>query len=207
MTESLSHEAIIELGQLGVEVRTNSKVTHINELGIQVGEEFIESKTILWAAGVAANPLNQKLGVELDRQGRVIVEGDLSIPGHSSIFVIGDQARYEWGAPGIALPGLAPVAMQQGRFTARNILREVRSKNRMNRFQYVDKGQMATIGRSRAVGLFKGLEFYGFVAWFGWLVVHIYYLIGFKNRVFVLFQWAWTYLTYRRGARLIIDQK
>lgn len=206
MTEALSIEAMRELEQLGVQVWTNSKVSEINSHGIRVGNEFIESSTILWAAGVAASPLNKALATPLDRQGRVVVNGDMSIPDHSNIFVIGDQAHFSIGE-NQALPGLAPVAMQQGRFVARNISREISGKTRLPRFYYVDKGQMATIGRSRAVGMFKGLEFHGFVAWMGWLLVHIYYLIGFKNRLFVLFQWAWTYLTHRRGARLIIQKE
>jgi NADH dehydrogenase len=206
MSEALSIEATRQLEQLGVQVWTNSKVTEINELGIRIGNEFIESSTILWAAGVAASPINKTLGTELDRLGRVVVESDLSIPGYKNIFVIGDQAHFSMGE-NKSLPGLAPVAMQQGRFVARNILKELMGRKRSPRFYYIDKGQMATIGRSRAVGMFKGMEFDGFVAWVGWLLVHIYYLIGFKNRLFVLFQWAWTYLTYRRGARLIITKE
>lgn len=206
MSEALSQEAKLQLEQLGVSIWTNSKVSNMNSDGIQIGGEFIQSSTILWAAGVAASPINRTLGVELDRQGRVIVGMDCSIPGHDSIFVIGDQAHFPAMEPSGALPGLAPVAMQQGRFVARNILREVAYKKRKERFIYVDKGQMATIGRSRAVGMFKGIEFSGFVAWLAWLVVHIYYLIGFRNRLVVLFDWAWMYLTFNRGARLIVDR-
>lgn len=207
MTKELSDEAVKELMQLGVEVRVNTKVSAINEKGIQAGEEFIESDTILWAAGVAANPLNKTLNVELDRQGRIIVAEDLSIPGYPEIFVIGDQAHYKWGADKQPLPGLAPVAMQQGLFVAKLIKNMPMKERKFKRFKYVDKGQMATIGRSRAVAMYKGLNFSGFIAWLAWLLVHIYYLIGFKNKIFVLFQWAWTYLTYRRGARLIIDKE
>lgn len=206
MTEELSREAVRELEELGVEVRTNTRVSQITEKGIQAGDEFISSATILWAAGVAANPLNKTLGAELDRQGRVMVADDLSLPQHQDIFVIGDQAHYKWGAEGLPLPGLAPVAMQQGRYVARLILGKIAHSPFKERFKYIDKGQMATVGRSRAVAMFRGLEFSGFVAWMAWLVVHIYYVIGFKNRLFVLFQWAWTYLTFRRGARLIIDK-
>ena len=206
MTEALSLEATRELEELGVQVWTNSRVSEISDSGIQVGSEFIESTTILWAAGVAANPLNKKLEVELDRQGRVMVKEDLSIPGHPDIFVLGDQAHYKWGLDAQPLPGLAPVAMQQGRFIAKFLLRKIQGRP-LPKFKYVDKGQMATIGRSRAVAMFRGLEFHGFIAWMAWLVVHIYYLIGFKNRLFVLFQWAWTYMTYRRGARLIINKE
>lgn len=207
MTPELSREAVRELDQLGVEVRVNTKVSEINAKGIMAGNDFIESETILWAAGVAANPLNKTLGAELDRQGRVIVKHDLSIPGHPNIFVIGDQAHYKWGIENMPLPGLAPVAMQQGRFVGRLIKKALTGKRPIENFRYIDKGQMATVGRSRAVAMYKGLHFSGFVAWMAWLLVHIYYLIGFKNRLFVLFQWAWTYLTFRRGARLIIEKE
>lgn len=207
MTEDLSREAVRELGELGVEVRVGSKVSNINSDGIQVGDTFIEASTILWAAGVAANPINKTLGVELDRQGRVIVQSNLTVPNYPHIFVIGDQAHFEWGLDKTPLPGLAPVAMQQGRFAARVIRRRSQGLSGPDFFRYLDKGQMATIGRSRAVGLYKGLHFEGFIAWMAWLVVHIYYLIGFRNRLFVLFSWAWTYLTHRRGARLIIEKE
>lgn len=207
MTPELQREAMRELEELGVEVRVNAKVSDINEVGITAGGEFIPSGTILWAAGVAANPLNKALGVELDRQGRVMVERNLTVPGHPDIFVIGDQAHFEWGEDSRPLPGLAPVAMQEGRFVAKVIKRRVCGGKIPEQFKYVDKGQMATIGRSRAVAMFKGLEFSGFTAWMAWLLVHIYYLIGFKNRLFVLFQWAWTYLTFKRGARLIVEKE
>ena len=207
MTPELSREAVRELDQLGVEVRVNTKVSEINDEGIRAGNEFIKSKTILWAAGVAANPLNKKLETELDRQGRIIVTENLSLPNHPDIFVIGDQAHYKWGENNMPLPGLAPVAMQQGRFVARVIKKKFEGQVPPKFFNYVDKGQMATVGRSRAVAMYKGLSFSGFVAWSAWLLVHIYYLIGFKNRIFVLFQWAWTYLTFRRGARLIVEKE
>jgi NADH dehydrogenase len=206
MTKQLQNEAVLELEELGVEVRTGTKVIDVNDLGIKLNDEFIYSSTVLWAAGVGASPLNQHLGVELDKQGRVLVNSDCTVPGFDSIYVIGDQAHYEWGEESKPLPGLAPVAMQQGRFVARHIHRRIDHLS-LPSFKYVDKGQMATIGRSRAVAMFKGIEFYGFTAWLAWLLVHIYYLIGFKNRLVVLFNWAWTYLTYRRGVRLIIDPK
>ena len=206
MSKELSREAVRELDQLGVEVRVNTKVTEINEKGIRIGEDFIESGTILWAAGVAANPLNKTLGTELDRQGRVIVKHDLSLPAHPDIFVIGDQAHFP-GPDQQPLPGLAPVAMQQGRFVAKLIRKTLIGPRPIEFFRYIDKGQMATVGRSRAVAMYKGLQFSGFVAWMAWLLVHVYYLIGFKNRIFVLFQWAWTYITFRRGARLIVERE
>lgn len=207
MTEELSKEAVRELGELGVEVRVNGKVSDINESGITVAGQFIPACTVMWAAGVGASPINKSLGVELDKQGRVIVDRLLNIPGYPSIFVIGDQAHYEWGEEKKPLPGLAPVAMQQGRFVSKVIRRRAANLPLPDYFRYIDKGQMATVGRSRAVGMFRGLEFHGFIAWMAWIVVHVYYLIGFKNRIFVLFQWAWTYLTFRRGARLIIEQE
>lgn len=207
MSEKLSAEAVRELKELGVEVWTNSKVTNIDSTGIQIGEKFISSRTILWAAGVAANSINKKLDVPLDRQGRIIVEKNLSIKDYPYIYVIGDQAHFKYTVDQKPLPGLAPVAMQQGRFVARNLLREIDQRPIKATFQYIDKGQLATVGRSRAVGMYKNIKFSGFLAWITWLLVHIYYLIGFKNRVFVLFSWAWTYLTFRRGARLIIDEK
>ena len=207
MTPDLSREAVRELDQLGVEVRVNTKVSEINAEGIRAGNEFIKSQTILWAAGVAANPLNKRLGTEMDRQGRIIVTENLSLPNHPNIFVIGDQAHYKWGENNMPLPGLAPVAMQQGRYVAKVIKKKLSGTNTNEIFKYVDKGQMATVGRSRAVAMYKGLNFSGFVAWSAWLLVHIYYLIGFKNRIFVLFQWAWTYLTFRRGARLIVEKE
>lgn len=206
MPSELSREAGRELEELGVQVWTNSKVSDITPKGIQVGEEFIESSTILWAAGVGANPLNKILGTELDRQGRVIVNRDCSVPLFPEIFVIGDQAHHPWGPAQEPLPGLAPVAMQQGRFVARLIKKGKLKTEERPYFQYVDKGQMATIGRSRAVAMYKGINFHGFIAWLAWLLVHIYYLIGFKNRLFVLMSWCWTYISYRRGARLIIEK-
>lgn len=207
MTPELQREAKRELEELGVEVRVNAKVSEINEQGIIAGGIFISSGTVLWAAGVAASPLNKTLGTELDRQGRVVVTRDLSIPNHPEVYVIGDQAHYEWGEDKKPLPGLAPVAMQQGRFVAKVIKKKMSGEKPPEYFKYIDKGQMATVGRSRAVAMYKGLEFSGFTAWMAWLLVHIYYLIGFKNRIFVLFQWAWTYLTFRRGARLIIEKE
>lgn len=206
MSDALSQEAVRELEELGVEVRTNAKVSEISDKGIVAGGEFISAATIMWAAGVAANPLNQKLETELDPRGRVKVKRDLSLPEHDDIFVIGDQAYYPWGEKQEPLPGLAPVAMQQGRFVAKYIKHRYLKKP-LPTFKYMDKGQMATIGKSRAVAMYKGMEIHGFMAWVAWLVVHIYYLIGFKNRVLVLFLWAWTYFTNRRGARLIVEKE
>lgn len=208
MPDDLSEEAVKQLRDLGVEIKTNSKVLDMNDEGVRTEDSFIPSRTIIWAAGVASVELNRKLGTELDRQGRIIVNRDCTLPGYPFLFVIGDQAHHPYGAQGAALPGLAPVAMQQGRYVAKIIRKETQG-NFSDRppFKYTDKGQMATVGRSRAVAMYKGVHITGFVAWIAWLFVHIYYLIGFKNRFSVLFQWAWTYLTYNRSARLIIENE
>jgi NADH dehydrogenase len=171
---------------------------------VHVGQERVRAATVLWAAGVKAANLNQTLGVALDRQGRAIVEADLSLPGHPEVFIAGDQCHFAHQS-GEPLPGLAPVAMQQGRFVARAILNDL-SKRPRGTFHYVDKGQMATIGRSRAVAEMGKIRLGGWLAWMAWLVVHIYYLTGFKNRLFVVLQWMLSYLSYRRGARLIVGK-
>lgn len=207
MPDDLSNEAVKQLQDLNIDIRTNSRVLDVSDEGIRLGDEFIPARTILWAAGVASVSINKKLDVPLDRQSRVIVQRDCSIKNYPNIFVIGDQAHHEYGPQNAALPGLAPVAMQQGRFVAKTIMKESRSNTPRENFIYTDKGQMATIGRSRAVAMYKGIHITGFVAWMAWLFVHVYYLIGFKNRFSVIFQWAWTYLTYKRGARLIIEDE
>ncbi len=200
----LSTRAVRDLEQLGVQVWTSSMVSNITDDRIEVGSEQIQSSTILWAAGVEASSLGRKLNLQTDHSGRVIVEDDLSLHQHSHIFVLGDQAHFEQNDK--PLPGIAPVAMQQGRFAAQNILRELAGKPRLP-FKYVDKGQMATIGRSRAITEVGRWKFSGFGAWMAWLLVHIYYLTGFRNRFFVVLTWAWSYLTYRRGARLIVGKE
>jgi len=200
--EAQSRRAMRDLEGLGVQVWTSSAVTGVDARGVNVGDERIRAATTLWAAGVQASPLGRSLGVPLDRQGRVRVEPDLSVPGHPEIFVIGDLARLD-DAAGVPLPGMAPVAIQQGRHVARTILRELRGDAR-EPFRYRDRGQMATIGRSRALCDLGRVRFAGFAAWVVWLVVHIYFLVSFKNRLFVVLQWAWSYLTFRRGARLIV---
>lgn len=207
LSSHLQDEAKRQLQDLGVEIKVNAKVLNINIDGITTVNEFISAGTVLWAAGVAPNPLNKELNVSLDRQGRVLVKRDLSVPNYPDIYVIGDQAHFKWGPEGLPLPGLAPVAMQEGRFVARLITAKIQNRKRPNSFRYKDKGQMATIGRSKAVATYKGLEFSGYIAWMAWLLVHIYYLIGFRNRLFVLIQWAWTYFTFRRGVRLIIEKE
>jgi NADH:ubiquinone reductase (H+-translocating) len=199
--ESLSGRAQAALEHLGVEVRTRATVTRVTADAVWLGGEQIRARTVLWAAGVAAAPLARTLGVELDRSGRVSVEPDLSLPGHPEVFVIGDMSlcRDEKGVP---LPGLAPVAIQQGRHAADNVLRRL-SGRPTRPFRYRDRGTMATIGRAKAVAVISGVKLSGLVAWLAWLFVHIMFLIGFRNRFLVLFEWAWAYLTWQRGARLI----
>jgi NADH dehydrogenase len=204
--EELSDKAARYLESLGVNVWTNTLVTQVNADGVVLGDESVQAATVVWAAGVAPSELNATLGVELDRQGRIVVGKDCTVPGHPEVFVVGDQAHFEEEAGKPALPGLAPVAMQQGRHAAACILQDLKGKPRPT-FKYLDKGQMATIGRRRAIAQFRGLEFAGFFAWLAWLLVHIFYLIGFKNRVFVLYQWAWSYLAFQRGARLIVSKE
>jgi len=198
----LSARATRDLETLGVQVWTHSTVTGVDGGGVQIGGERVEAATVLWAAGVRAVGLSHALDVPLDRNGRVLVRPDLSLEGHPEVFVIGDQCHFDHQT-GQPLPGLAQVAMQQGRFAARTIRDELNGRPR-SKFRYVDKGQLATIGRSRAVADIWKLHFGGFPAWMVWLFVHIYYLTGFKNRLFVVFQWAVSYLTYSRGARLIV---
>ncbi|MBJ6726006.1 NAD(P)/FAD-dependent oxidoreductase [Geomesophilobacter sediminis] len=197
----LSASAMRSLEQLGVEVKTSCRVTSIDDGGVQAGDLFIPTRTVLWAAGVAASELGRTLGVPLDRQGRVLVEPDLSIDKFPYAFVVGDLAHYP-GPDGQPLPGLAPVAMQQGRAAARNILRDLSGEER-KLFHHLDKGMLATIGKNKAVGQFQKLHFTGFTAWIAWLFVHIYYLTGFANRLLVVIQWGWSYMTFKRGARLI----
>jgi NADH:quinone reductase (non-electrogenic) len=201
----LASRAVRELEELGVQVWTDSLVTNVDEHGVEVGDERIRSATVLWAAGVEASRLGQHLGVEVDRQGRIVVEADLTIPGHRNVFVAGDQAscRDEEGKP---LPGVAPVAMQQGRYIAQTILGDLAGSERKP-FHYIDKGRLATIGRSRAVAEIGKFRINGFFAWLVWLVVHIYYLTGFRNRIFVVMNWAWSYLSFKRGARLIVGKE
>jgi len=197
----LSESAKSQLESLGVDVRLNSFVTDIAPGKVKVGDDWIECEVVLWATGVAASPIGKLLGVEIDKAGRVFVEPDLSIPGHKNIFVIGDMAslKQENGDP---VPGVSPAAMQMGTLTAKNILAEIKGKERKN-FRYVDKGTMATIGRSKAIAHVAGLKFRGFIAWMLWLGLHIFFLIGFRNRLAVMLDWFWAYLTRERSARLI----
>ncbi|RJX26512.1 MAG: NAD(P)/FAD-dependent oxidoreductase [Desulfurivibrio sp.] len=202
---SLADEAARDLAALGVQVRTSSPVTGIDSQGVQLGLERLEASTILWAAGVEASPIGRSMGVETDRLGRIVVEADLSISKHPEIFVAGDLASFSHGRT-TPLPGLAPVALQQGRFIARNILRETAGQARRT-FRYLDKGQLATIGRSKAIIELGRLRFRGLLAWLVWVVIHIYYLISFENRFFVTLHWVWSFFNFRRGARLIINKE
>jgi NADH dehydrogenase len=201
--EDLSASAERQLRQMGVEVRTNAMVTNIQPGMVLVGKEKIPAAVILWGAGVSASPLGKMLGVPIDKAGRVIVEKDLSVPGHPEVFVAGDlaSAKRHNGQP---VPGVAPAAIQMGKFAARQIRRSVEGKPREH-FEYLDKGSLATIGRSHAVADFGKLHFSGFFAWLSWLFVHLLFLIGFRNRFFVMTEWAWAYLTYNHSARLITD--
>ena len=193
----LSEKARKQLQSLGVEVITGAMVTNVDDRSVKIGETTIPTRTVLWAAGVQASPLARTLGAPLDRAGRVLVNDDLSIPNHPEVFVIGDLAMLKTPAPGVA-----PAAIQEGVHTAKNIQRLMSGKPTLP-FKYWDKGSLATIGRAAAVADFGRLHVSGFLAWFSWLAVHIFFLIGFRNRVLVILQWAWAYLTYQRGARLI----
>ena len=199
--EDLSRSAEEQLRKLGVDVRTSTMVTSIDADAVCVGETRIPAVVVLWAAGVAASPLGRKLGVPVDRAGRVGVDRDLSIPGHREVFVIGDLAAFK-DERGNLLPGVAPVAMQEGVAVAKNIGRDLEGKERVP-FRYFDKGSLATIGRAAGVAQFGKVHISGYFAWLAWLFIHIFFLIGFKNRILVMIQWAWSYLTYERGARLI----
>ena len=202
--EDLSRSAEEQLRALGVEVRTSTLVTGIEPGLLRIGDSVLPAAVTLWAAGVLASPLGAALGAPLDRVGRVRVEPDLSLPGHPEVFVIGDLATLD-GEDGKPLPGVAPVAIQQGRATAENIARDLRGKSRQN-FRYKDRGNLATIGRAAAVADFGRIRISGLIAWMAWLTVHIFWLIGFRNRLLVFIQWAWAYITYQRGTRLITGE-
>ena len=197
----LSESARKQLIELGVDVRTGARVTDITESGVKLDREFIPCRVKIWAAGNNASFVGKTLIAPVDRVGRVIVNDDLTIPGHPEVQVIGDLANFshQTGEP---LPGVSPVAMQQGRHAARNILRMIRGE-KPQPFRYFDKGSMATIGRDRAVADLKFFHLSGLFAWLAWLFVHIIFLVGFRNRLLVLIQWAWAYLSFDKGARLI----
>ncbi|WP_225410046.1 NAD(P)/FAD-dependent oxidoreductase [Stigmatella hybrida] len=199
--EPLAQRARQSLERLGVEVRAGARVTRIDETGVFVGDEHIPCRTKLWAAGVAASPLARSLGVELDRAGRVPVSPELTLPGRKDVFVIGDLASLQ--QDGHPIPGVAPAAMQQGKHAASNILRQLQGKP-MKPFRYNDRGTFSVIGRGAAVGIAMArFQMSGYPAWLAWLFIHVLFLIGFRSRVAVLLNWAYSYLAFRRSARII----
>ena len=202
--EDLRISAKRQLERLGVDVRLNSPVTDVRLGEIHVGGDVVQATIVLWAAGVSASPLGHALGGPVDRAGRVLIEADLSLLGHPEVFVIGDLASLKQ-ADGASLPGVAPVAMQQGRWVARQIAADL-AGNARKPFHYVDKGSLATIGRAAAVAEFGRVHMSGLLAWMSWLFIHIFFLVGFRNRVIVMIQWAWSYFTYDRSARLITGE-
>jgi NADH dehydrogenase len=199
-SENLSSKAKAQLARLGVEVRCDARVTGIDDHGVTIGSERIQARTVLWAAGVAASPLGRSLGVPTDKAGRVQVQPDLSVPGHPNVFVVGDLMNLQ--QDGKPVPGVAPAAIQTGVHAARNILRLMRGEP-TTPFRYRDKGSLATIGRAAAIAQIGRLELSGFFAWILWWLIHIAYLIGFRNRISVMLGWAWQYFAFARGARLI----
>lgn len=202
---ALSESAVDQLGDLGVEVRTGAMVTAIDPDGVLLDDDTrIPARTVVWAAGVRASPLAEQLGAETDRMGRVVVDDRCRVGGRDDLFAIGDMARFE--QDGDPLPGVSPVAMQQGRYVARRIVERL-AGDEPGPFRYRDKGSMATIGRSRAIAERGRFELSGLMAWLAWLVVHLYFLIGFRNRLVVLLNWAWGYITYQRGSRLITGDR
>jgi NADH dehydrogenase len=201
LDESLSRKAREQLGRLGVTVHTGQPVTAIGDGYVTFGGQQVAARTILWAAGVAASPLGRQLGVELDRAGRVKVAGDLSLPAHPEVFVAGDLASLQ--VDGKPVPGVAPAAKQMGNCAADNIAARIRGQG-TRAFRYRDWGALATIGRHSAVAQLPNVKLSGIFAWWFWLLLHIYFLIGFRSRLIVLINWAWSYFTYERGARIIV---
>lgn len=202
--EDLSASAEQQLHKLGVEVRTSTMVTQILPHEIHMGDVVLPTSVTLWAAGVFASPLGRALSEQVDRAGRVPVQPDLTLPNHPEVFVIGDLATIK-NPDGKPVPGVAPAAMQMGRFVAKTISDDLAHRPRTN-FVYNDKGNLATIGRNAAVAQFPGFKLTGYFAWLSWLFIHILFLIGFRNRLLVMIEWAWSYLTYKRSARLITDE-
>jgi len=201
LPEGSSIRARRDLDRLGVEVRTGAAVTGVDGHGVRIGDEFVRARNVFWAAGNQASPLGAMLGGPVDHAGRVIVRDDLSVPGHPEVFVAGDLAAVV-RADGSLVPGVAPAAIQEGRRAALNALRIVNSET-TSPFRYYNKGDLATIGRNRAIAVFGRFEVAGYPAWLLWLFVHILYLVGFRNRLSVLVQWAYAYFTFQRGVRLI----
>ena len=204
-SDGLASRAMRDLEALGVQTWTDAKVTGVNESGVDVSNERICASTVLWAAGTEASELGRKSEFECDRAGRVIVNNDLSVPSLANVFVAGDQCCFVNDENNKPLPGIAPIAVQQGQHFAKVVIADLVGQDRPN-FEYRDKGQMATIGRSKAILESGQFKLTGFTAWLAWLIVHIYFLTGFRNRLFVILSWAWSYLTFRRGARLILGR-
>jgi NADH dehydrogenase len=202
-TEDLSRSALRQLEKLKVDVRLDTRVTGLGERMVELNGEPLAAHTIIWAAGNNASPLARQLGAETDRAGRVLVNQDLSVPGHPEIQAIGDMCFVK-DRKGRPVPGVAPAAMQMGRHAARNIAQQVAGRATQP-FWYVDKGSLATIGRHAGIADLKGLRFSGWLAWLAWATIHLFFLLGFRNRVFVFWQWAWAYVTYSRGARLLSE--
>jgi len=202
----LSQEAKRSLEKLGVEVRLNAAVTAVNADFVEAGSERIDARTVIWAAGIQASPAGEWLGAKCDRAGRILVNPDLSVPDHPDIFAIGDTAA-AFDAEGKPLPGMAPVAKQQGVYVANVIERRVRGGVWVKPFQYRNYGNFATIGRKAAVVDFGWLHMRGLLAWILWSFAHVYFLIGFRNRIVVAVQWLWAYFTFQRGARLIVGRR
>ena len=200
----LSERARRQLEGLKVEVIASALVSHVDEQEVHIGDRVIPTRTVLWGAGVQGSPLATSLGAPLDRAGRVLVDSDLTIPGHPEVFVIGDLAAVRQ-QDGTFVPGVAPAAIQEGQHTAENLRRAAEGQP-LRAFRYHDKGSLATIGRAAAVADFGKLHLSGFIAWFAWLAIHVFFLIGFRNRFLVITQWAWAYVTYQRGARLITGE-
>lgn len=199
-----AQRATRDLEKLGVQIWTNSLVSHIDENGVTIGTDKISASTVVWAAGVTSEELDVKTAVEMDRAKRFLVTENLTLADYPNIFVVGDQSKVgDASSPG--LPGTAPVAMQQGRYAAKSIVQDLSGVPRKP-FKFVDRGQMATIGRSSAIVEIGKFSLTGIVAWLTWLVVHIYFLVGFKNRLFVVYNWAWSFFTFKKGARLIVDR-
>ena len=186
-------------------MRTNAKVDAIDPEGVTIGTERLAARTVFWAAGVQAERVVMTPPIEIDRASRVKVNADCSLPGYSNVFVVGDMASLEM-APGQLVPGVAPAAIQEGEHAASMILRDLEGQPRRP-FAYDDKGTLATIGKSRAIGQIGRVKLTGRVAWLAWLLIHVYQLIGFRNRLAVLFNWAWNYLFSKRGARLITEKE
>jgi NADH dehydrogenase len=199
--KSLARKTQKRLSRMGVEVRTNTPVLNIDEHGVTVPDEHIAAETIIWSAGVGASPAGKWLNAEMDRAGRVKVADDLSVPGLPNIFVIGDTASVQ--QQGKPVPGVAPAAIQEGRYVSSVITRRISGQEPVEPFHYKSKGNLATVGRSYAIVDIGPFRLTGLLAWLMWLIVHIYFLVGFRNRFIAIFQWAWTYFTFARGARLI----